>query len=110
MQPDNISQPSNRSEGKNMSLPRTEEELAQYTRTLAHAGFGAPSVVSTACPGCKTRFAMLAMYGPGGWLLRCTLCRTGRRGELKEKQKCSQTDRASHPGREKGKDNEKITQ
>ena len=76
-----------------MSDPRTPEEHAQAHKTRQQAADG-EDVVSTACPGCNTRFALLMRLGlaakPLGtfslsgtqmkvsartaYLLRCTVC------------------------------------
>jgi predicted RNA-binding Zn-ribbon protein involved in translation (DUF1610 family) len=65
-----------------MSQPRTQEEFWQYEATTAVAGL-ADNVVSTACPSCGIRFAMLAAYKADGWHLRCTQCGERFHGELK---------------------------
>jgi predicted RNA-binding Zn-ribbon protein involved in translation (DUF1610 family) len=68
-----------------MSQPRTVEEWKQQSATAAVAG-PADNVVSTACPSCGVRFAMLASYSTRGWWLRCTLCGDAGYGELKAKK------------------------
>ena len=65
-----------------MSQPKTEFERKQFALTADAAG-PAENVVSTACPECGIRFAMLARYDAEGWHLRCTLCGTLATGELK---------------------------
>jgi predicted RNA-binding Zn-ribbon protein involved in translation (DUF1610 family) len=71
-----------------MSRPVTDAERAQEARTLQAAG-PADNVVSTACPECGTRFAVVAKYArtdaypDGTWNLRCTLCAWRGTGELK---------------------------
>jgi hypothetical protein len=65
-----------------VSLPQTAEEIAQFHATEAAGGLTG-NVVSTACPDCDTRFAMLATFHADGWQLRCTVCGTRRNGELK---------------------------
>lgn len=67
-----------------MSAPRTAAERGQYARTARVAG-PAENVVSTACPECGVRFAVLARYDAEGWHLRCTLCGVRFKGELKDK-------------------------
>ena len=66
-----------------MSLPVTQEERDQLAATQAVAGF-TDNVVSTACPNCGVRFAVLAKLSSDGWRLRCTLCGCTPRGELRE--------------------------
>jgi DNA-directed RNA polymerase subunit RPC12/RpoP len=66
-----------------VSLPQTATERQQLRLTEAAAA-GAENTVSTACPECGTRFAMLARFNASGWHLRCTLCGCRRTGELKE--------------------------
>lgn len=65
-----------------MSLPRTNEEEAQFERTWAQAG-PTENLVSTACPACYARFALLGTYRKEGWLLRCVNCGHRCRGGLK---------------------------
>ena len=65
-----------------MSLPVTAEEKARHDATASAAG-PADNVVSTACPQCHTRFAMLAKFKADGWHMRCTVCGGSFRGELK---------------------------
>lgn len=65
-----------------MSLPVTAEEKAQFTRTQQLAST-TENVVSTACPGCGTRFAVLARLDASGWTLHCTRCHLYGKGELK---------------------------
>lgn len=65
-----------------MSDPVTEEERLRCDLTGAGAG-PAENIVSTACPACSTRFAMLARYNAEGWHLRCTACGWAGTGELK---------------------------
>ena len=70
-----------------MSLPVTPEEKRRYSETVAGALPG-ENVVSTACPECHTRFAMLATWkrdasGKPDWFLRCVVCGTSCKGELK---------------------------
>jgi predicted RNA-binding Zn-ribbon protein involved in translation (DUF1610 family) len=65
-----------------MSEPRTDFEREQFWLTEAVADRD-ENVVSTACPQCGTRFAMLARCDTEGWHLRCTLCGCRREGELK---------------------------
>lgn len=65
-----------------MSNPVTDEEKLRASLTLSCAGM-TDNLVSTACPGCDTRFAMLARYDAGGWHLRCTVCAYYCDGELK---------------------------
>lgn len=66
-----------------MSEPRTDFEKEQALLTLDAAG-PAENLVSTACPGCNIRFAMVAKYDAEGWHLRCTLCGYRCEGELKK--------------------------
>lgn len=67
-----------------MSLPSSPEEEARLTLTL-RAARGSENAVSTACPSCGTRFALLARFTlEHGWLLRCTLCAARFAGQLKE--------------------------
>ena len=66
-----------------VSEPRTGEEHLRAAQTQLAAG-PAENLVSTACPGCGVRFAMLARLDAGGWHLRCTACRHTCDGELKE--------------------------
>ena len=73
-----------------MSLPTTdaEREQAQLSQRAARP---AENLVSTACPDCGTRFALLASYvmlvntqeQVPVWLLRCTVCGFKGNGELK---------------------------
>jgi hypothetical protein len=65
-----------------MSLPETNKEIAQLHHTRQAAG-PAENVVSTACPGCQTRFALVAALDQAGWHLRCTACGYHGDGELK---------------------------
>ena len=65
-----------------MSLPETDAEQEQLDKTLA-ARFGTENVVSTACPECGTKFAMLTRFASGDWGLRCTVCGVTAKGELK---------------------------
>ena len=72
-----------------MSIPRTEDEIAQAKRTELQAG-PAENVVSTACVNCGMRFATLATFrvwdcgdGMPGWRLRCVNCGDTAAGELK---------------------------
>jgi hypothetical protein len=65
-----------------MSQPKTPEEQARHDATASVAG-PAENVVSTACPSCGVRFAMLATYKADGWHLRCTSCGQRAHGELK---------------------------
>jgi predicted RNA-binding Zn-ribbon protein involved in translation (DUF1610 family) len=65
-----------------MSRPVTDAESEQEQRTAARAG-PAENVVSTACPECDVRFAMLAQRCATGWHLRCTECGWAGTGELK---------------------------
>lgn len=65
-----------------MSLPETAEEREQYDAAEAVAG-PAENVVSTACPVCGVRFALLARYKYDGWHLRCVPCGYQTKGELK---------------------------
>lgn len=72
-----------------MSQPVTDDEKRQFALTEASAG-PTENTVSTACPKCAVRFAMLAHYGrhdPADpkclvWLLRCTLCAWTGLGDL----------------------------
>jgi hypothetical protein len=72
-----------------VSQPKTGAEQEQHDATAAVAGMS-ENVVSTECPECHVRFAMLAHYGhhddsgTPGWLLRCTLCGHLTGGELKK--------------------------
>lgn len=65
-----------------MSRPVTTAERDQEQLTATCAGL-AENVVSTACPSCEVRFALLASYDAAGWHLRCTLCFWTGTGELK---------------------------
>lgn len=66
-----------------MSLPVTDEEKRQCDATLDQRT-GTENVVSTACPGCGTRFALLAKHHGGSeWHLRCVLCGYVTKGEPK---------------------------
>lgn len=70
-----------------MSAPRTEEERFQAEITLQHASL-AENLVSTACPGCGVRFAMLAKWQRDenevpAWFLRCVRCGHQCKGETK---------------------------
>lgn len=83
-----------------MSDPKTAEEFRQRDITLAAADPG-DSLVSTACPNCGVRFAMLARYylktkpaalagtqlklvtQGGFWGLRCINCGHICKGEPK---------------------------
>jgi hypothetical protein len=66
-----------------VSQPRTSQELADFAITEQLAG-PAENVVSTQCPHCHIRFAMLATYSRAGWHLRCTRCSHQTTGELKQ--------------------------
>lgn len=66
-----------------MSLPQSNAEWARFNATARYAG-PAENIVSTACPDCGTRFAMLAELKADGWHLRCTECDARAMGELKE--------------------------
>lgn len=71
-----------------MSLPVGDAEWARYNKTADQAG-PAENIVSTACPDCGTRFAMLAKFrasadGPPQWRLRCVNCGSSYEGDLKE--------------------------
>ena len=66
-----------------MSLPQTDQERAQYRAANAASGL-TENVVSTACPGCRVRFALVAKFSAGGWRLRCTSCGWTGEGELKQ--------------------------
>lgn len=46
-----------------MSDPKTPEELAQALKTQDAAEPGKELLVSTACPKCEVRFALLVHYG-----------------------------------------------
>ena len=65
-----------------MSEPRTASEREQAEQTLAMAG-QSENLVSTACPACGTRFAMLAKFYADAQLLRCTVCGWHGHGQLK---------------------------
>lgn len=65
-----------------MSRPKNGAERAQELRTLDVAG-PTGNVVSTACPECGTRFALVAKLDAEGWRLRCTVCGWHGDGELK---------------------------
>lgn len=65
-----------------MSLPVTAAERAQFLETQGQAR-PAENVVSTACPQCGVRFALVAHLDAGGWNLRCTLCGYSGKGSLK---------------------------
>lgn len=65
-----------------MSLPKTDEEVAQFYQSKQAAGPG-ENVVSTACPACQVRFAVVAKFTRAGWHLRCTRCSRNGKGELK---------------------------
>lgn len=65
-----------------MSLPQTDQEWAQYHAADAASGL-TENVVSTACPRCQTRFALVAKFSADGWRLRCTRCGWTGEGELK---------------------------
>ena len=70
-----------------MSRPVTAAEWLQFGRTEQAAG-PAENVVSTECPVCRVRFAMVAKYerdasGKPVWNLRCTRCGHHVNGELK---------------------------
>jgi predicted RNA-binding Zn-ribbon protein involved in translation (DUF1610 family) len=71
-----------------MSVPKTEGEIAQCKHTELQAG-PAENVVSTACPECGLRFAMLATFRVTDtgddmphWRLRCVNCGAERMGLL----------------------------
>jgi len=66
-----------------MSEPRPGSEQERAELTLAQAG-PAENLVSTGCPECKVRFAMLAALGAEDWLLRCVNCGWWGRGNLKD--------------------------
>ena len=68
-----------------MSEPKTQGELRQAALTMGAAG-PTENLVSTECPVCHIRFAMVARLagsetGPA-WKLRCTMCGAQRDGEL----------------------------
>lgn len=65
-----------------MSRPVTDAEREQEVITQQVAG-PAENVVSTGCPECGTRFAILAKLDAEGWHLRCTVCGWHGDGELK---------------------------
>jgi hypothetical protein len=65
-----------------VSKPVTDAERAQADKTLLQAG-PSENLVSTACPVCGVRFAMLARYVVSFWYLRCTECGAERTGEPK---------------------------
>lgn len=65
-----------------MSAPKTDEEIRQSIETQCDAG-PAENVVSTACPACGVRFAMVAKFDWDSWHLRCTLCGHQCKGKLK---------------------------
>lgn len=56
-----------------MSLPKNDLERAQMDKTLS-LRIGCENVVSTACPECGVRFALLVIHRAGVWLLRCVEC------------------------------------
>ena len=73
-----------------MSLPKTEDELAQAQRAETQAG-PAENLVSTACPECGARFAMLATFRVWDcgddmphWRVRCVNCGAERMGLLQQ--------------------------
>lgn len=68
--------------GRRVSQPQDDDERAMLRRLESIAG-PADNPVSTACPSCNTRFAMLAKYGQDGWRLRCTVCLSHFDGSLK---------------------------
>lgn len=65
-----------------MSLPVTDEERRQAAETTSCAGL-TENLVSTACPACAVRFALLGKLDAAGWHLRCTCCDWTGNGELK---------------------------
>ena len=65
-----------------MSLPRTQAEKDRFQQTRLYAGM-TENVVSTACPSCAVRFAVLANLASNAWHLRCTCCGWRGIGELK---------------------------
>ena len=71
-----------------VAVPATDAEREQEAATLRVAG-RTENVVSTACPQCGVRFAVLATWGcseegKAGWQLRCTLCPWRGKGSLKK--------------------------
>lgn len=65
-----------------MSLPKNGAEWAQASKTQGCASM-TENLVSTACPRCGVRFALLAHYYANCWMLRCVECLWNGPGELK---------------------------
>jgi hypothetical protein len=65
-----------------MGLPVTDQERKQACLTQQCAG-PTENLVSTACPACNVRFALLVHFYSDVHKLRCTICGWTGNGELK---------------------------